>query len=168
MGKKNNPDYYKAWFLVVTSLVAICFGFQKKTDSTSITSATQIAVELYDDMKNGHLVKGSVDYKFWTKEYKAEFVILKGSISSGRHMEVSELKKGQKVQLQIKKSDVNRLSSEQNRIKVYGIAVKGKPLFTINEFIINRKNYAWRIKIFFFLIGGIGLWRGIVLIKKQG
>lgn len=166
MGKKNNPDAYKAWFLVIASLLVIWGGFKKGTDSTSITSVGQISVILSADMENVTGPRGRIDYKFWTKEHKAEFVILKGSISRGRHSVVSALKKGQKIQVNIKKSDVSRLGSNQNRIKVYGLAVKGKSLFTVKESTKNRKDYANRIQIFLFLIGGVGLLKGIVWIRK--
>ena len=59
--------------------------------TTDKPSLEKIRVELYKDITNVKGLRSSVDYKFWTKEYKNQFNILNGSISNGKHQEIADL-----------------------------------------------------------------------------
>lgn len=163
---KKKKSYFN-WYFVLAGVLILYFGITRNVQEDSLNLVSEINAELSADMINIKGRRKSVDYKFWTKEYKSQFIILNGSVTRGRHSEVSELKKGKKIRLSIKDADLEKLNSKKNEITVHGLSVENKSLLTSEEFTNNRNNYSNRLLIFAIFVGIMLLLNGIVLIPNR-
>ena len=141
--QKSNTNWY---FLLAGALI-LYFGLTNN-QSTEQSELKKLTVELHNDITNVKGRRSSVDYKFWTKEYKNQFNILNGSITRGKHQQIADLKGGQVVELYITTADLKNLSDGKEDIDVMGISQNGIPLMTTDEFYHNRDLYKVRLKIF--------------------
>lgn len=139
------------------------------SDTKSIKSSEleKITVELHEDIINVKGRTSSVDYKFWTKEYKNQFNILKGSISTGKYEAIANLKAGAVVELYIKTADLKKLSERKDDIDIIGISQNGTSLMTTDEFYHNRDLYKFRLKIFTVFIALMLILNGLINIKNK-
>lgn len=135
--------------------------------STKQSSLEKIRVELIEDITNVKGRKRAVDYKFWTKEYKNQFNILNGSVSTGKHQAIGDLKGGQVVELYITTKDFKNLSDGNVEIDIIGISQNGIPLMTTDEFYHNRDLYKVRLKLYSVFIALIFILNGLANIPKK-
>ena len=98
------------WYFLLAGILILYFGLTNN-QSINQSSLEKIRVELNKDITNVKGRRSSVDYKFWTKEYKNQFNILNGSITRGKHEEIAELKSGQVVELYITTADLKKFKS---------------------------------------------------------
>ncbi len=139
------------------------------TNNLSIkhSSLEKIIVELDKDITNVKGRRSSVDYKFWTKEYKNQFNILNGSITRGKHKAIADLKGGQLVELYITTADLKNLSEGKEDVDIIGLSQNGIPLMTTDEFYHNRDLYKLRLKIFSVFIALMLILNGLTNIPKK-
>lgn len=135
------------WYFLLAGIIILYFGLSNYQTARQ-SELKKITVELYKDIINVKGRRSSVDYIFWTKEYKNRFNILNGSITRGKHEAIANLKGGQVVDLYITTSDFGNLSDGKENIRVEGIFLFGKPLMTQDEFYHNRELYKVRLMIF--------------------
>lgn len=141
--KLKKKEINKSWCLLITIVIILYF-----IPSTKEYELRKITVELESDMINVKTRKTIIDHKFWTKEYGNQFNILKGSITSGKHEAILNLKKGEVIDLFIAKSDYQLLSEEKQDITVMGIISNGEALMLPDKFYHNRRLYKIRLTIF--------------------
>jgi len=134
---------------------------------TKQSELQKITVELYKDITNVKGRRSSVDYKFWTKEYKNQFNILNGSINRGKHESIANLKGGQIVDLFITTSDLEKLSVGKEDITVRGINLYENSLMTTDEFYHNRELYRVRLKLFSVFTALMLILNGLTNIPKK-
>lgn len=127
----------------------------------------EITVELNKDIINVKGRRSSIDYKFWTKNYKNQFNILNGSITAGKHEAIANLKAGQKVDLLISSSDFGNLSEGKEDITIKGISLNGNPLMTKEEYYHNQKLYEIRLEIFSLFTSLMLLLNGLAKIPSK-
>jgi len=142
------------------------FGLTNNQSSKQ-SSLEKITVELDKDITNVKGRRSSVDYKFWTKEYKNQFNILNGSITRGQHETIADLKGGQVVELYITTADLKNLSDGKEDIDIIGISQNGVPLMTTDEFYHNRDLYKVRLKIFSVFTALMLILNGLTNIPKK-
>ena len=154
------------WYFLLAGILILYFGLTNN-QSINQSSLEKIRVELNKDITNVKGRRSSVDYKFWTKEYKNQFNILNGSITRGKHEEIAELKSGQVVELYITTADLKNLSDGKEDIDIMGISQNGIPLMTTDEFYHNRDLYKVRLKIFSVFTGLMLILNGLTNIPKK-
>jgi hypothetical protein len=135
------------WYFLLAGFLILYFGLTNNQSKKQL-SLENIRVELYKDITNVKGRKSSIDYKFWTKEYKNQFNILNGSITRGKHEAIADLKGGQVVELYIMTADLKNLSDGKKDIDIIGISQNGIPLMTTEEFHHNQDLYKIRLKMF--------------------
>ena len=127
----------------------------------------KITAELAHDVR---LVKGSRShraFRIWTTDHEAEFVIQRGSVSSGNFGKISELKKGQRIELTISNDHLDHLKTQSTEVYIYGLSVNGSSLLSPKEFEANMLKYLLRKKCLFFLVGMMSIINGIVSIPRK-
>ncbi|MVO07753.1 hypothetical protein GOQ30_01080 [Flavobacterium sp. TP390] len=154
------------WYFIIVGILIFYFGLTNNQE-TKQTELKKITVELYKDIIHVKGRKSSVDYKFWTKEYKNQFHILKGSITRGKHDVLSRLKGGQMVDLYLTPSDFENLSDAKEDITVIGISVQGNSLLSQDEFFHNQELYRLRLQIFSVFTALMLLLNGLTNIPKK-
>ncbi len=154
------------WYFLLAGVLILYFGLNNN-QSTDKPSLEKIRVELYKDITNVKGRKSSVDYKFWTNEYKNQFNILNGSISNGKHQAIADLKGGQVIELFITTTDFKNLPDSHKDIDVIGISQNGTPLVTTKEFYHNRDLYKARLKIFSVFVSIMLLLNGLTHIQSK-
>jgi hypothetical protein len=160
--QKSNSN----WYFLLAGFIILYFGLTNNK-STQHSELKKLTVELYKDIANVKGRRSSVDYTFWTKEYKNQFNILDGSIARGKHETISNLKKGQKVDLYISTSDFENLSDEKEEITVIGISLFGNPLMKQSEFYHNRDLYKVRMMIFCVFAALMLILNGLIKIPNK-
>ena len=155
------------WYWIIAGILIIYFGISRNGKVEQRNQLTKISIELSNDITNVKGRKSTIDYKFWTIEYKAQFNILKGSITRGKHSIVSELKKGQAIELYIEKSDENKLDIKTNEITICGLNIDGKSVISTNEYYKNRKYYKLRLIIVGLFLGLMFLLNGLFSISSK-
>lgn len=159
--KKNKKTTKVNWYFVLLGIIALYLGVFRNSSLKNKYSFKEIDVELSSDIIT---IKGSRthrSYKFWTKEYISEFILLRGSISRGNSSGISGLISGQKIRLAIRESDLVNLNSKKKEVFVYGLYLDGEPLLTTKEFQINRRKYKMRKSVlavfmsFMFILNGL-------------
>jgi hypothetical protein len=160
--QKSNSN----WYFLLAGFIILYFGLTNNK-STQHSELKKLTVELYKDIANVKGRRSSVDYTFWTKEYKNQFNILDGSIARGKHETISNLKKGQKVDLYISTSDFENLSDEKEEITVIGISLFGNPLMKQSEFYHNRDLYKVRMMIFCVFAALMLMLNGLIKIPNK-
>jgi hypothetical protein len=160
--QKSNSN----WYFLLAGFIILYFGLTNNK-TTQHSELKKLTVELYKDIANVKGRRSSVDYTFWTKEYKNQFNILDGSIARGKHETISNLKKGQKVNLYISTSDFENLSDEKEEITVIGISLSGNPLMTQDEFYHNRDLYKVRMMIFCVFAALMLILNGLIKIPNK-
>lgn len=154
------------WYLLAAAVIILYYnlsGAQGKRHA----EIKRISVHLSKDIIN---VKGSrspTDYKFWTTEYENQFNILNGSISRGKHREISNLKRGQQIEVSISTSDYDKLKSGTTDISVRGLRVNEKTLMSTQEFSTNRKLYKKRLNLISILTGIMLLLNSLIPIPRK-
>lgn len=154
------------WYFLLAGILILYFGLTNN-QTTGQSELKKITVELYKDITNVKGRTSSVDYKFWTKEYKNQFNILNGSLTKGKHEAIANLKGGQVVDLYITTSDFGNLSNGKEDITVNGISLIGNPLMTQDEFYNNRELYKIRLKIFSVFTALMLILNGLTQIPKK-
>lgn len=154
------------WYFLLAGMLILYFGLANN-QSIDQSSLEKIRVELYKDITRVKGRRSSVDYKFWTKEYKNQFNILNGSITRGKHEAIAELKGGEMVELYITTADLKKLSDGKEDIDIFGISQNGIHLMTTDEFRHNRNLYELRIKIFSVFIALMLILNGLTNIPKK-
>ena len=157
---------YFNWYFLIAGILILYFGLSNN-QTTRQSELKKITVELYKNITNVKGRRSSVDYKFWTKEYKNQFNILNGSITRGKHETVANLTGGQVVDLFIATSDLESLSDGKEDITVKGISLYGNPLMTTGEFYHNRGLYKFRLKIFSVFTALMLILNGLTKIPKK-
>ena len=160
--QKSNTNWY---FLLAGALI-LYFGLTNN-QSTEQSELRKITVELHNDITNVKGRRSSVDYKFWTKEYKNQFNILNGSISREKHQTIADLKCGQVVELYIRIADLKNLNDGKVDIDILGLSLTGIPLMTTDEFYHNRDLYKVRLKIFSVFTALMLILNGLANIPKK-
>lgn len=158
---------YLNWPFILIGILALYFGFKHDLSSSEQIALKTIDVELKEDIDKHKGKRRRYDYRLWTKEYEAQFIIREGGISKGNHGSISELEKGQHIQLQIREEDKNRLHSLKNEISVYGVIVKNENLLSPSEYKTNRKEYLTRLKVVSIFIGLMFLLNGLISMRKK-
>jgi hypothetical protein len=154
------------WYFLIAGILILYSGLSNN-QLTKQSELQKITVELYKDITNVKGRRGSVDYKFWTKEYKNQFNILNGSINRGKHESIANLKGGQIVDLFITTSDLEKLSVGKEDITVRGIKLYENSLMTTNEFYHNREMYRVRLKLFSVFTALMLILNGLTNIPKK-
>ncbi len=154
------------WYFLIAGILILYFGLSNN-QSTKQSELQKITVELYKDITNVKGRRSSVDYKFWTKEYKNQFNILNGSITRGKHESIANLKGGQIVDLFITTSDLEKLSVGKEDITVRGINLYENSLMTTDEFYHNRELYRVRLKLFSVFTALMLMLNGLTNISKK-
>ncbi len=124
-----------------------------------------IKVQLRQDIEKVTGARKKADYKFYANSYKAMFQILVGGISSDNRKYISNLKKGQIIEIKINQSAINNLNLKE-KINVYGIDYESRSLLTTNECVNNRKTYKNRINILFMVFGLMSILKGLNISNK--
>ena len=154
------------WYFLLAGILILYFGLSNN-QSTNQSGLEKVTVALDKDIINVKGRRRSLDYKFWTKEYKNQFNILKGSITRGKHEAISDLKSGQVVELYITTADLNNLSNGKEDIDIIGISQNGILLMTTDEFYHNRDLYKVRLKIFSVFTALMLMLNGLTHIPKK-
>ncbi len=108
-----------------------------------------------------------MDFKFWKNKYPNQFNILNGSITRGKHKPISELKKGQEIDIYITKKAYEDLGVDNKDIVVNGLNLGQTELMSQQEFFTNRKMYQQRLKIISIFTGVMLLLNGLALISNR-
>ncbi len=156
---------FNGYFLIAGILI-LYFGLSNN-QSTKQSELQKITVELSKDIINVKGRRSSVDYKFWTKEYKNQFNILNGSITRGKHESIANLKGGQIVDLFITTSDLEKLSVGKEDITVRSINLYENSLMTTDEFYHNRELYRVRLKLWSVFTALMLILNGLTNIPKK-
>jgi hypothetical protein len=154
------------WYFLIAGVLILYLGLSNN-QLTKQSKLQKITVELYKDITNVKGRRSSVDYKFWTKEYKNQFNILNGSINRGKHESIANLKGGQIVDLFITTSDLEKLSVGKEDITVRGINLYENSLMTTDEFYHNRELYRVRLKLFSVFTALMLILNGLTNIPKK-
>jgi len=165
MSTKNK--IYLNWYFILIGILALYFGFGNSFSSIENKSLKTLYVELKEDIDKHKGKRRRYDYRIWTTEYEAQFIIREAGIGRENHGSISELKKGQHLQLQIKENDKNRLHSIKSEITVYGVKVNNKNLLSTEEYKTNRKKYLTRLNVISIFMGFMFLLNGLILIRKK-
>jgi hypothetical protein len=155
------------WYFVLAGSLILYFGISAYNRAERVHSTTRLSVEFSTDVINVGGRREYRDYKFFTKEYKCQFIFLNGSISRNRHKDISELKSGQKAEITIESSDLDYLNSKVNEVTLLGLSVNGTSLLSSGEFEINRGKYKTRILIFTIFTGVLLLLNGLISIPSK-
>ena len=131
------------------------------------TALQKITITLSKDIANVKGRRSPIDYKMWTKQYPNQFNILDGSITSGKHKTIADLKSGQVCELLISASEYNALGQENKAITIKGIRVDQHQLMSPNEFHKNRTQYKNRIQIFAVFAAIMLMLNGLIPMPKK-
>ncbi|MBK6962503.1 MAG: hypothetical protein IPH20_00870 [Bacteroidales bacterium] len=162
--KKNS---HFNWYFVLAGALILYFGITSYNRSEGVHSINLLSVELSTDMMRVGGRRAFRDYKFFTKEYKCQFIFLSGSISRNRHKDISELKSGQKAEITIESSDLDNLNSQEAEVTVLGISANGISLLTSGDWKLNRGKYKTRILILQVFSGALLLLNGLISIPSK-
>jgi hypothetical protein len=154
------------WYLLIAGILVLYSGLSNKTSQSS-SRLRMITVELSEDIINIKGRRTSSDYKFWANKYPNQFNILNGSISRGKREPISNLKKGQEIQIWISEKAYVSLGKENTKIAVRGISLNGKSLMSQNEYLKNRKMYKMRLKVIAIFTGIMLLINGLDLVSSK-
>ncbi len=108
--------------LIITVFV---IRFLSNSETVDKSSLDQLNVKLATEIKT---FKGSTYnyvYKFWVANYPAEFVIDANDLLSNNKRLDEHLKKEDSITIFIKKSDLEKLTKESKRVRVYQIMKGG-------------------------------------------
>ena len=121
----------------------------------------RINAELSYDVRTSERSHSWSSYRFWTKEYAAEFNIVRGTVTSWKHGKISGMKSTRQIKADIRRTDLESLHLPNEEIMVYGLYAGGETLLSPDEFYHNRRMYDRRIRIltgvltFFLLANGL-------------
>lgn len=165
MGKRKTSRFN--WYFVILAVFCFYAGVYLSTSTSDGRSFMKLNVRLASDMMTIKGTSSHCNYKFWVEEYSAEFSILRGSISSGRHREASSLRSGQVISVEIDNADLTALRSENNEVIVYGLSTNGKSILSNEEFQLNRGHYDLRVRTLSVFIGFMFLVNGLFQIPAR-
>ena len=155
------------WYFLIVGLTLLYFGFSFSKSTKRNIQSRKITVVLSKDMINVKGRKSKIDYRFFAEEYQNQFIILKGSITRGRHEDISSLKGGQEIEITIAELDFNKLGRSHEEITIMGLSINERNLMSEVEFNENRSLYKRRLAIFSFFGGLMLIFNGLILIPKK-
>ena len=165
MGKKK---FYINWYWLIAGILILYFNLSRFSISKKdIGNLDVITVNLDKDIININSRESGIEYKFRTQQYKAQFNILKGSISNVQRNDISELKKGEQIDLFIINSEIEYLDSKSEEITVHGLIKDGVSLLSVDEYYRNRKYYKIRILVIALFMSIMLIANGIIDIRSK-
>ncbi|MEO1513913.1 MAG: hypothetical protein AAFV95_02835 [Bacteroidota bacterium] len=154
------------WYFVLCGFVILYYGLSNNLDTREQFAVRKISIELSRDVVN---VKGRnpIDYKFWCKQYDNQFKILNGSISTGKHRLIGNLKEGQVIDIFLSNMDFKKMGHSNSSVIVRGVTLNEEPLLSPSECKRNRFLYKTRLIIATVFGGLMFLLNGLVSIPRE-
>ncbi|WP_024769097.1 hypothetical protein [Aquimarina macrocephali] len=154
------------WYYVLIGLGILIWTYSRFNGiKEEVTHVENIKIQLNSNIENVTGRRNIADYRFYGKEFKARFIILDGAVNSEHRQSISDLKKGDTINIKIGKSDLSKLNSNED-IRVYGIQVDNQILLSVIDYNSNRHKYSNRLNILFTFIGLLAILKGINISNK--
>ena len=160
--KKTEINYY---FLIIGLLILIP-PILFPNERLNREDVTQINISLHSDIKTIKGRKGNYSYKFWSKEYKSEFVINRGSTPNHSYSLMKNLKENDVLTISIKNKNRANLKNKIKRIPIYSMSTKNSNIFSLKEFNEYNKMYDFRLNVITGFIGLLMILNSFSLLSK--
>ncbi|UTW67987.1 hypothetical protein KFE94_07680 [bacterium SCSIO 12643] len=154
------------WYYILIGLVIFVWTFFNLSNQKNKPTLRQFNVQLSSDIESVEGSRNPADYKFYTENEQARFIILDGSLNNDQNENISNLKKGSVIEISIDTLDSDRLNSKNQEVIIYELKHNNNAFLSFEDFKNNRNKRNVRINIFFMLFGLLAILKGIHISNK--